>query len=282
MLVWLASYPKSGNTWLRALLTAVRHPWAAGLDINALDGHASLLDADEFEDITGLNWCELDDDEREACLADVIAALAAASPQLSLRKTHEMYRFDPAGRPLFDRSSGARAIYLVRDPRDVAVSFAAHLGQSLHDAIATMANSSATIGRMAGVRQELLGSWSENVMSWQNQVHIPLLTIRYEDMLAAPSVELRRALDFMEIEASCEALDRAVQLASFETLSRQERTTRFVERQQEASAFFRKGQAGEWRETLSQAQVKHIEERHAHAMDRLGYQPTAGSRFVSE
>jgi Sulfotransferase domain len=194
-------------------------------------------------------------------------------------KAHDAYTLTPKGEPLL---AGARAacgaVVIVRDPRDIAPSLANHGNIDVEEAIARMNDDEdgfcASADRQHNqLRQRLLG-WSGHVMSWLDQRDIPVLLVRYEDMQADPAGQLRRVLDFAGRAASDDEVARAVAFADFAELSGQERGKGFREapRPYAGGSFFRRGEAGAWRDELTAEQVARIEAAHGAVMRRLGYE----------
>ncbi len=142
---WLASYPKSGNTWLRLFLESL----AIGgntVDINALNvsvsgGHAASRS--EFDRILDIESADLTDDEITLARPRQYEIEAGTAKSPMLRKAHDAWGLTPAGESLFPPGLTLGAVYLVRDPRDVAVSLSYHLNQTVDQVIARMGNAKA-------------------------------------------------------------------------------------------------------------------------------------------
>ena len=288
--IWLASYPKSGNTWLRMLianLSAIDKP----ADINDLPERGGIASArGPFDYLTLIDSGLLTHDEIDALRPRVYEELARGAeddeydappdlPPVRFVKVHDAYTKTPAGEPLLAGARGAAgAIVIVRDPRDVAPSFANHSHISIDEAIARMNNDkdgfcARTDRQHNQLRQKLL-DWSGHVASWLDQTDIPILLVRYEDMHVDPAGELRRVLVFAGRPASEEEIARAVAFAGFTRLRRQELNKGFREapRPYAGGNFFRRGEAGGWRDELDFEQVARIEAAHAPMMRRLGYE----------
>jgi hypothetical protein len=159
----------------------------------------------------------------------------------------------------------------------VAPSLANHQGHTIDAAIAFMSTSEAAFCGKANrqpnqLRQKLFG-WSGHVASWLDQTDIPVHLVRYEDMQADTAGTLRGALAFANRAATEAEIRRAVAFADFAELQNQERDKGFREapRPRPGGNFFRRGQAGAWREELTTQQVARIEAEHAPMMLRLGY-----------
>lgn len=269
---WLASYPKSGNTWLRMVLRSV-HGDGCEPDINtSLQVESISSSRHWFDTITGIASSDLSEHAIDTLRPAVFRALAAEPAVPTMYKSHESYRRTDTGDWLFPPEASAGAVYLVRDPRDVALSFAAHLGKDVDATIAVMNDDDyclAPKGTGTQLRQHV-GSWSDNLRSWLD-APIPKLVVRFEDMLSSPAESFRTVLDFLSISASDDVLENAVEACRFQRLQEQERAEGFFERPRRSTAFFRHGVAGGWREGLTPEQAASIESKHAAAMREFGY-----------
>jgi len=284
--IWLASYPKSGNTWFRILVANLWSNSDAPVDINLIDSTDSIASGrNSFDQQTLIDSALLTSDEidrlRPATYAYAASGENLANPDdpcfpVRFVKTHDAYTFTDRGEPLMAGSSGATGVILfVRDPRDVATSFAHHMSSSIDTAITRMIDvdfclASATDRLDRQLRQRLLG-WSGFAQSWLDQRDIPVHLIRYEDMLTDTAAILTAALRFAGSEPNPMAIDRAVAFASISELRRQEAEKGFREAPRKMSGFFRRGTSGGWKDELTSAQVLQIERDHAAMMDRLNY-----------
>ena len=271
---WLASYPKSGNTWLRLALSSLARGGAPP-DFAAEDRFAPIAsDRTAFDLLLDVDSADLTDDEAEALRPRFHEIDAGRYAEPQLRKVHDAWTRTPAGEPLFPPALTLGAVYLVRDPRDVAVSLAHHLGIDLDRTIAFMGRADAALamggrGGVPQLRQRLL-TWSAHVRSWLDAPAPPLL-LRYEDMLADPAATLARAARHLGRAAAPEAVARAAAATRFEALRAAEARHGFAERPKTAGRFFRRGIAGGWRDTLTPAQAARIEADHGGVMADLGY-----------
>jgi len=273
---WLASYPKSGNTWLRLALSSLSRDGAPP-DFAAKVGFAPIAsNRSPFDLLLDVDSADLTDEEAEA-LRPCFYALEArrhAAPQL--RKVHDAWTLTSTGEPLFPPALTLGTLYIARDPRDVAVSLAAHLGMTVDEAIAAMAAPEATLARggkrgKTQLSQRLL-TWSAHVQSWLDAPGMPPpLLLRYEDMTADAAGALLRVARHLGWATEREAVERAVAATRFDALFAAEEQYGFHERPLKAERFFRRGIAGGWRDTLTSAQADQIERDHATVMARLGY-----------
>ena len=272
--VWLASYPKSGNTWTRLALLSLQSDGAAiGLsDLSSFGGMATarrLFDGLLEVDSGHLTHDEIDD------LRPAFHDLHFEKDEPQLCKVHDLWFRTSAGRPVFDRRHTHAAIYLLRDPRDVAVSWARFSNLSVDWAIGYLAN---TRARVAANRKHIdnnipqkLGTWSNHVTSWVDESGLEPLVVRYEDMIADMSVALTRMAHHLGWPAEPEAVAGAVMATRFERLAEQERRHGFMEMPDSAPRFFVSGRAGGWRDVLTAEQAARIEQDHGAVMRRFGY-----------
>ena len=280
---WLASYPKSGNTWFRLLVAnlAADEP----IDINAMPEGGGIASArGPFHFHTFIDSGLLTHDEADALRPKVYEAIAQDKEsdgdhgQPRLIKAHDAYLMTPLGEPLLAGLRGAsRAILVVRDPRDVAGSLANHRHSTLDQAIDFLNDrracfASSTRGQNAQLRQRLL-DWSGHAASWLDQRDLLVHLVRYEDLKTTPVETFSAAMDFIGRPCTRAYVERAVDFAGFDRLQAQERARGFTEWHPRSSGglFFRRGESQGWRRELNRDQVRRIETAHAPMMARLGY-----------
>ncbi|MGE0489563.1 MAG: sulfotransferase domain-containing protein [Vulcanimicrobiota bacterium] len=273
-LVWLASYPKSGNTWFRAFLRAL---FSGSVTLNALGFEHSGRRRD-YDELLGIETAYLHDHELELLRPEVYRAKARECPHPALVvKTHEGYRKLGDGGCLFPPECTRGVVYLARNPLDVAVSYAFHLEEGDFDqAIAKMGSQQSwgmARDRYSHQTSQLLPDWSTHVSGWLDNHELPVHLVRYEALLAQPEATFAEALAFLGLEYSPEQVSQAVELSSFERLREQEQRQGFWEKMRVGVEFFRRGQAGQWRQHLSPEQRDRVLSQHHNVMARLGYLP---------
>jgi aryl sulfotransferase len=277
--VWLASFPKSGNTWMRAIVTALGvHPHFFA--VNQLgSGHQPYRVGGEFYR-SGLDCRWLDSREIDV-LRDT--QIRRSSPMNGdgddrgnprLRKTHEIYRPGEYGREAFPTEATRAALLIVRDPRDVVCSHSPFFGMSIDDSIDALAKQS-TAGQASpagGMTAQPWGSWSQHLASWLDKsVPFPVHLIRYEDLKSDAVGTLLPIFNLIGLTCTESELHSAVEQAAFDRLRDSESQHGFAETSPRTNQFFRKGTSGGWREELTDSQVAMIENDHSHAMELLGY-----------
>ncbi len=271
-IIWLASYPKSGNTWLRAFLANYMKNQTSALPINELVGYA-LGDGFliHYERLTGKPAEELTAAEINRLRPKVHEWFATAKGQTVFVKTHNFVgRVEDSA--LITPSATAGAIYVLRNPLDVAVSYAHHFRTTMDEAVEALCRKDHIVAGGPRVLPQYLGSWWQHVRSWTEAPGLKPHVMRYEDMLNAPEAAFGALAAFLKWPPEPERLQRAVRFSSFRELSGQEKSGAFKELPAGAtSAFFRQGRAGIWRDALSDAQVERLVAANGEVMQRFGY-----------
>lgn len=243
---WIASYPKSGNTWARAFLTSLIADGARDES-----GRLPQIMPDEnsgqfYQPFLQKPVDAASNAELAQVRPRVHRMLAEKTQNFLLLKTHSRLGMHN-GTPTVSFDVSAGAIYLLRNPLDVAVTYSEGRARGLDGTIKAMNQRDREAPRIANRSYEILGSWSEHVTSW-TQPHDRILVVRQEDMLANPPTEFRRMLQFLRMEAGEDQLARA--LAESQPMS---------------------DRSGLWREALTREQVASVVSRHKSVMQRFGY-----------
>ena len=271
-ILWIASYPKSGNTWVRIFL--------ANLILNepepvpfARIGSVCPGEAHEiwFRPFTDRPVSELSRAEIAKLRCHVQMCAARTMKHIIPLKTHN-YLGEDCGHPLISMEATRAVIYILRDPRDVALSVADQFGVSVAETIEIMNKEGATgLATPGHSVHEVMSSWSIHVKSWTQMRQGKLHVVRYEDLLADPYGELGKIARKLGITTEEARIRRAVGHASFKTLQEMERDKGFAERSEFSERFFRSGRSGVWKDELTPELAKRIERDHREQMKRFGY-----------
>jgi len=281
-IVWLASYPKSGNTWFRTFLTNFLRDGETPAPINDLAGGPIASARGVFDEALGYDSGELTAEEIDALRPEVYLHQAREAKETIYCKVHDAYTFLPDGRPLIPPEATAAVLYFVRNPLDVAVSFAHHGGHERFDRIIrqmardenSFCETDATEPNQ--LRQKLL-SWSGHVRSWIDAPGVRVRVVRYEDMKRQPEETFGDAVRFVGLPDDPVRLKKAIAFSRFEELRAQEEKTGFGEKMARAKSFFRKGEIGSWREALTPEQAARVIADQREVMGRLGYLAADGA-----
>jgi len=276
-IVWLASYPKSGNTWTRHFLHSllrVLQGEAGSQSINNM-GRFSSGEAGRwrYSMLAGRELTKDDTGLIPALRPKVQVKLADEAGGVAFIKTHNALLVDE-GQPVINPAATAGAIYIVRNPLDVVISLSHHRGRPIDDTIDFMACDGMRTTISEKQVYEIWGSWSEHVHSWTRVEHPAIYVMRYEDMLAEPARTFGGLARHLKMNPSADELQQALDLSSFENLQAEEKEAGFRERPEAATAnFFRAGKADQWRDVLTSAQIEQIVSSHRTQMQRFGYLP---------
>lgn len=276
-IVWLASYPKSGNTWVRAFLYALYHAIRGDLpdeiDVNKMnDFTANDRNVELFRKYLSGPPETADPGEIAAARPRVQSDIVGAANGTVLLKTHNALGSDH-GYPMINLDVSAGAVYVVRDPLDVAISFSHFRNEAIDTIIADMATPGFGIRTNRETVSYTMDTWSNHVLSWTERPNPVVHVVRYEDLLAQPVAAFGAIARHVLMDPTPEQLGQAIDLASFDRLQKAEASTGFQEKPATAGQFFRAGRAGQWREILSADQVRRIVADHRDQMRRFGYLP---------
>ncbi len=275
-IIWLATYPKSGNTWLRAFLANYIENPEAPLDINELPGHVYGDGLKlPYAEVSGRPAEDLSGAELAALRGRVQAAFLTDRQRDIFVKTHNRIAVVD-GHPLIAPEVTVGAIYVLRNPLDVAVSWAHHFQVPLDRAVAALTTPDTTLPADSDTVPQHVGGWGQHLASWTGTSGLILHVLRYEDMLQQPIKAFGSVVKFLDLPPDRPRLKKAIDFASFRELQRQETDGRFVEGHKDGRAFFRAGKVGAWRDTLNARQVERILKRLGPAMKAHGYLDAAG------
>lgn len=280
-LLWIAAYPKSGSTWLRFFVAHLLEPSRATQE--SLTAAVARVPTDfgqaGFDQMLGIKLVDLS--AREAVILkprrlEAEARRLQAMREIRVMRTHDAFIDTPLGEPMFPASITRGAIHLVRDPRDIAVSYANYFCCTVDEAIAFMAaphhclhfDPDSDVGPQVPIT---LLDWSRHCHSWSTaSADIPVLRLRYEDLVAEPMQTFTQLAHFAGLPSSKDNVARAVEATRFDRLKRRDTQEGFAFRG-DGSSFFRAGRVGGWRAVLTPEQVKRITDTHAAVMTELGY-----------
>jgi Sulfotransferase domain len=270
-IVWLASYPKSGNTWVRVLLANYLADKPRPVPINEVPriafGDANI---ELYRKVAGPFVDFSNDRAFLDARQKLLGAISGNGADVNFLKTHAT-RAGRMGRALIPPAMTRAAVYILRNPLDVALSYARHYGLEIDRAVETMGNPLNRTRASAKSVPQVLGSWSEHVRSWTRGREFPVHVVRYEDLHAEPEARFGAILGTLGVTPDAERLARAVRFSSFDELSRQEAESGFIEKPDAAERFFARGRSGQWETDLPPDLAARIRRDHGAVMERHGY-----------
>jgi hypothetical protein len=275
-IVWLASYPKSGNTWMRVLLANYMRDADSPVDINQLEGTPIASSRLWFDEWVGVEASSLDDAVIERLRPEVYRCLTRHVPQTLYMKAHDAWFLTDCGEPIFPPDVAAGVVYILRNPLDLAASCANHWGIPVEKAVENLCNPAHSLSRsVTGLADQLpqrLGSWTDHVLSWVERSGLPVCLVRFEDLRRAPERTFSRVVRFCGLPYDEARIRKAVLFSDFSEMRRQEEAAGFRERLVNAPGpFFRRGEVGSWRDELPEELAARLIAAHGGTMRRFGY-----------
>ncbi len=274
-IVWLASYPKSGNTWFRIFLSNLLNEDESSININNLKAAPIASSRILFDDNTGAASSDMTTEEIEELRPEIYRQVADEAVEKLFFKVHDAWKLTPSGKSMFPKEITKAVVYFIRNPLDVTVSYAFHSNLPPSEIIKQVNNERNAFAQKSNrlnkqIKQDLC-DWSGHVISWVDGSGLPIIVLRYEDMITDTFSTFQKALQFIGIEKSENEVLNAIKASSFSKLQEYESIDGFKEKPIGMKAFFRKGSIGDWREHLSKNDVKSLIEKHKVLMERYGY-----------
>jgi hypothetical protein len=278
-IIWLASYPKSGNTWFRSFLTALKTDESV-FNINDLKTDGIFSGKEHFENILDVDSDVLYPEEIQKYQRLAWTHISLQAKNMQFVKIHDAFNFlsNNENQPLIPEEATYKAIYFVRNPFDVVASLANHSGDSIEQTVEFINRSEACFinlkkKKSAAANQfyQHLGTWNEHVKSWLIHPKFPVLFLRYEDMKLNSFESFKNAVKFMELDYSDEQIRQALMITSFENLRKQEEQKGFKEKSSKTKFFFNKGEINYGKSLLTEEQIESIKIVNEEMMKHFGY-----------
>ena len=276
MITWIASYPKSGNTWMKLFLKSYFSSEKKSFSINSKSD--DFFNVETFPVSKKFNELNIDYKNFTNIAKNWInmQSLINLNNKNNYIKTHNAM-CSINNHDFTDNENTLGAIYIVRDPRDIAVSYSAFLDLKLDETIDFMLSPSCfeeDIFENVRYKKSIMGNWAYHYKSWKNYNAREVIIIKYEDMLNDPKMTFLKVLTFLNkidnIKINKQKMAKAIDQTTFKNLQELEEKEGFDENPSNRS-FFRKGKKGEWKKILDKNQQQRIEKEFKNEMKELGY-----------
>lgn len=265
-ITWIASYPRSGNTWMRALLTAYVNNGKININGIMQSNDKTLLYYDGIIKKPVQDWSML---EQGLIKPVAMLRMLEESDNNQMLKTHDC-NIDISSVAQIPTDLTRAAVYIVRDPRDVTLSFKNHYRCKNNAEAVEMLTQDNFITQFPdnGLYIPQL-SWKINVASWTRKLPYPVHIVKYEDMLKNSYDTFSKVVRFLKLEYNEELLRESIDSCNFNKLRKQEKKYGF--RESVGPTFFHKGQVERWKTELEpELQTKIVTACEAE-MKSLGY-----------
>ena len=279
MIIWLSSYPKSGNTWVRSIISSLIFSKSGKFNFQLLEQILQFPDERYFHTFTN-DFGNINEIKKYWTRAQ---EEINKDNKIRFFKTHHLNC--KIGEDSFtNRKNTLATIYIVRDPRNLIKSISNHFNKSIEDSKDFILTSRIIAGtkKDGGMKKDdlktLIGSWSEHYKFWKNNNENYLL-IKYEDLLKNPLEELNRIIfflkKFIKIDTNKVKNENIINTTRFEKLKFMENEGKFKESVHDSRGkiknFFHEGPNNRWQDSLNLNVKNEIEEKLANEMRELGY-----------
>ena len=276
---WISSYPKSGNTWMRAIITSLFYTKDGIFNFDLLSYIPNFEKLETFEFIKDLN---LKDYNNLSDLNVLSKYWIKSQEKIQISGDFAFFKSHSANMSMFNapftnKQNSLGLIYLVRDPRDVALSYSKHQNKSLDEIIKIMTTRAAltfTSDKKNKRYPVLMSRWDEHYISWTH-LDVPKLMIKYEMLLNETEIVLEEIIKFfhnnfkIKIKNHDKKIANIIFSTSFAELKKNENKYGFKEAQN--SKFFRKGLSGQWHSDLLKKHINLINKEFKTTMEELSY-----------
>ena len=286
MIIWLASYPKSGNTWIRFFIISLLMGKKTKLNLNHLKAILAYPNVSQFENLIS-NYLDLNEISKNWILSQT---KINSDKSLRFLKTHNMlgklnnYKFT-------DNNNTLGAIHIVRDPRNIITSLKNHWSLPTYEEAKKFLfnnNQVLTLSKQEKEKYEkyetkyplpqIIGSWKTHYLSWKSLKKNYLL-VKYENLINNPKDEFEKIADFISNlirhNFNKSEIDTAIKLSSFDKLEKMERDHGFIEssinKEGEKNKFFYLGPKNDWKNILNKNISDEISKKFQEEMKELDY-----------
>ena len=283
---YLASYPKSGNTWVRLfikeisrLLDIKNEDVLPDININKeLDTGMITSSRVWISDQLGINSCDFSFKE-----LDLVRGKCGKSKNIfnegdRFHKTHDAFiSKDSDGNPVLETNYCKGVVYILRHPEDIVISLSHFFKLNYDESVEFLLNKDSALVPHEGLGnnqvRQYMGRWDKHVLSWVDQEIIPSIVMRYEDMKFDPITSFSKISSFLNLTNDIELIKKAIDNTSIEKIKDIEKRLKgFKEKPAQCDSFFRSGRTGEGAEKLSFIQKEKLYKKMKKVMNRFGYE----------
>tara|TARA_B100001123_G_C15110581_1_gene947296 strand:- start:11 stop:853 length:843 start_codon:yes stop_codon:yes gene_type:complete len=279
MIIWIASYPKSGNTWLRAMLSAFFYSNDGNFSFELLDNIKEFPKHSEYLNkiSAGKNLVEI---AKEWIPAQTMLNSKLRTPTIFLKTHSAICSID--GSDFTDEKNTLAALYIVRDPRNVVSSLSNHFNLSIEKSLELIVDKNKIISNPTDKNKNIgltvLSNWKTNYQSWRDWKSVKVKIIKYEDLIYSSKNTFINILNFLKefikIEFNENKIKNVIQSTEFKRLKSFEQKYGFKESAamfDRTKSFFNLGPHNDWKKILDKKTSEKICEYFKDEMKELGY-----------
>ena len=282
MIIWLASYPKSGNTWVRSFISSLLYSNDGTNDFSKLENIKQFPVRSQFQNFID----DLQDIKQVYQNWSRVQNYLNLDNKIKFIKTHHVnckidnFKFT-------DDTNSIGVIYIVRDPRNVACSVKNHFSlENFEEVKEFIFREHNWLGIITNKKLKpldnkiptLISSWKTNYLSWKNKTKNYLL-IKYEDLIKDPHTEFSKISKYLENHLNTKfdqkKIKRAIETCSFKNLQNLEMEGKFeegtVDKNNKSVRFFHLGPDNDWKKILDKKIADEIAAKFEPEMKELGY-----------
>jgi hypothetical protein len=277
MIIWLASYPKSGNTWVRSIVSALMYSEDGVFNFDLLKKIKQFPNRKSFEKFTN-DFGNFHEIKKHWEIAQDLINL---DNKIKFLKTHhinckiDQYNFT-------NKENTLATIYIVRDPRNLVSSISNHYCLTIEHSKNFLFTRQFISNKNKGEYvkdsiKTLLGTWAEHYKFWKNN-NKNFLLIKYEDLIKNPKFELERIINFIkkytDVQINENKNENIIKTTNFKYLQNLEKRGYFKEYDNEYDKkknFFYLGSENNWKNLLDKKIIDEIETNFSAEMKELGY-----------
>lgn len=276
-IVWLASYPKSGNTWIRTILCTILYSKNYDFNFEILRNLVEFDIPINYDFLKKIN----NQDFRNLSDINVISKYwLQAQKNFNSKNTTRIFKTHSANisylqKNFTDEKTTEGLIYIIRDPRDVVISYSKHLNKSIDEVIDIMQHTNAITYSAKGNYPIILSRWDYHIKSW-HKLKVPKLFIKYEHILENTDSVINLLIKFLNnklgysIKIDDGTIDKIIFNTGFEKMKKQENISGFLEASR-YNPFFREGKKDQWKQLLNNNQISRITKTFKNAMMKFDY-----------
>ncbi len=281
MIIWIASYPKSGNTWVRSMISSLVYSKNGKFDFSLLRNIPQFPRRKYFNHFTN-DFNNIEELKKHWISAQDLINL---NSKINFFKTHHL-NCDIGDYSFTNNENTAATIYIVRDPRTLVNSIANHYSKTLEDSKKFILTSRILNSNPKNLSDKniatLLGTWSEHYKFWVHNKRYSknLLILKYEDLVKNTETEFDKIIEFlrkyMPVEINDKKKKNIIETTNFNNLKKLENDGNFQEAvynkiTKEKINFFYKGPNNDWTNSISKEIQKDLEIALKAEMTELSY-----------